>query len=48
MLALPGLGAWDAERLVGVATYAIDGDRAELAALAVSTATPAARATAAA
>jgi ribosomal protein S18 acetylase RimI-like enzyme len=36
VLELPGLGAWDAERLVGVTTYAIDGDRAELAAIAVS------------
>lgn len=36
VLALPGLGAWEAERLVGVATYAVDGPRAELAVLAVA------------
>jgi ribosomal protein S18 acetylase RimI-like enzyme len=36
VLAFPGFGAWDADALVGVATYAIDGDRAELAAIAVS------------
>jgi ribosomal protein S18 acetylase RimI-like enzyme len=35
VLALPGLGAWEGERLVGVATYAVDGPRAELAVLAV-------------
>jgi ribosomal protein S18 acetylase RimI-like enzyme len=36
VLALPGFGAWDAARLVGLATYAIEADRAELAALAVA------------
>ena len=36
VLELPGFGAWDAQELVGVATYELDGDRAELAAIAVS------------
>jgi len=36
VLGAPGIGAWDEEQLVGVATYDIDGDRAELAAIAVS------------
>jgi len=36
VLAVPGVGAWDGECLVGVATYDIDGERAELAAIAVS------------
>jgi ribosomal protein S18 acetylase RimI-like enzyme len=36
VLALPGVGAWDAHRLVGVATYAVQGEGAELAAIAVS------------
>jgi len=38
VLGVPGVGAWDEERLVGVATYDIDSDRerAELAAIAVS------------
>ncbi len=35
MLALDGYAAWDGDRLVGIATYANDGDRAELAALVV-------------
>jgi ribosomal protein S18 acetylase RimI-like enzyme len=36
VLALAGYGGWDGDRLVGIATYALDGDRAELAALAVT------------
>ncbi|HEX2383185.1 MAG TPA: GNAT family N-acetyltransferase [Acidimicrobiales bacterium] len=35
VLAVRGVGAWDADQLVGVATYDIDGERAELAAIAV-------------
>ncbi len=35
VLALPGLGAWEDDRLVGLATYAPSGNRTELAALAV-------------
>ena len=35
VLAVPGMGAWDADQLVGVATYDIDDERAELAAIAV-------------
>jgi ribosomal protein S18 acetylase RimI-like enzyme len=35
VLALPGFGAWDADELVGVATYELDGERAELAVIAV-------------
>jgi uncharacterized protein (TIGR00725 family) len=35
VLALPGVAAWEGPRLIGVATYAIDGGRAELAAIAV-------------
>jgi ribosomal protein S18 acetylase RimI-like enzyme len=37
VLALPGFGAWDGDddRLVGLATYDIEGDRAELAAIVV-------------
>lgn len=38
VLALPGLGAWEGEQLVGLATYAVDGPRAELAVLAVDVA----------
>jgi ribosomal protein S18 acetylase RimI-like enzyme len=36
VLDLDGFGAWDGKTLAGVATYAIDGDRVELAALAVA------------
>ena len=36
VLALPGVGAWDAGRLVGIATYAVDGSEAEVAALGVA------------
>jgi len=36
VLALGGFGAWDNGELVGVATYAREGERAELAAIAVS------------
>jgi ribosomal protein S18 acetylase RimI-like enzyme len=36
VLAFPGFGAWDGGSLVGVATYRPDGDRAELAAIAVA------------
>ena len=36
VLVLDGYAAWDGERLVGIATYAHDGDRSELAALAVT------------
>jgi ribosomal protein S18 acetylase RimI-like enzyme len=36
VLALPGVGAWDAHRLVGLATYDVQGEAAELAAIAVS------------
>ena len=36
VLALPGFCACLGDRIVGVATYALDGDRAELAAIAVS------------
>ncbi|HMG27511.1 MAG TPA: GNAT family N-acetyltransferase [Acidimicrobiia bacterium] len=36
VLALPGLCAWLGDRILGVATYAPNGDRAELAAMAVS------------
>jgi len=36
VLALPGYCAWLGDRIHGVATYAVDRDRAELAALAVS------------
>ncbi len=35
VLALPAFGAWEGERLVGLATYAVDGSRAELAVLVV-------------
>jgi ribosomal protein S18 acetylase RimI-like enzyme len=38
VLALPGFGAWDGDvgRLIGVATYQVDDERAELAAIAVA------------
>ena len=36
VLALPGFCAWLGGRILGVATYALDGDRAELAAIAVA------------
>jgi ribosomal protein S18 acetylase RimI-like enzyme len=36
VLALPGVGAWEAEQLVGVATYDVQDAAAELAAIAVS------------
>jgi ribosomal protein S18 acetylase RimI-like enzyme len=36
VLELSGVGAWDAQQLVGVATYDVHGDTAELAAIAVS------------
>ena len=36
VLALPGVAAWSDDGLVGVATYRIDGERAELAAFAVA------------
>jgi ribosomal protein S18 acetylase RimI-like enzyme len=36
VLALPGFGAWDADKLLGVATYQIAGERAELAVIAVA------------
>jgi len=36
VLALPGFCAWLGDRIHGVATYALRGDRAELAAIAVS------------
>jgi len=36
VLALPGFCAWLGDRILGVATYALDGDRAELAAIAVA------------
>jgi ribosomal protein S18 acetylase RimI-like enzyme len=36
VLALPGFCAWLSHRILGVATYALDKDRAELAAIAVS------------
>ena len=36
VLALPGFCAWLGDRILGVATYALDKDRAELAAIAVS------------
>ena len=36
VLALPGVGAWDEQQLVGVATYDVQGRTAELAAIAVS------------
>jgi ribosomal protein S18 acetylase RimI-like enzyme len=35
VLDLPGLGAWDDDRLVGLATYAVEGTAAEIAALGV-------------
>ncbi len=35
VLALPGMGAWDDERLVGIATYSAEADSAEIAALGV-------------
>jgi ribosomal protein S18 acetylase RimI-like enzyme len=35
VLDLPGLGAWDGGRLVGLATYAVEGPAAEIAALGV-------------
>ena len=35
VLALPGLGGWENDRLIGLATYALGGNRAELTALAV-------------
>ena len=36
VLAVPGFGAWDDRRLVGIATYSVDGGDAELAALGVA------------
>jgi ribosomal protein S18 acetylase RimI-like enzyme len=36
VLALPGLGAWENDRLIGLATHALGGNRAELTALAVT------------
>jgi ribosomal protein S18 acetylase RimI-like enzyme len=36
VLALPGVGAWDGQQLVGLATFDIQDDSAELAAIAVS------------
>ena len=36
VLEFPGVGAWDAQQLVGVATYDVQGETAELAAIAVS------------
>jgi ribosomal protein S18 acetylase RimI-like enzyme len=36
VLGLNGFGAWNGDVLAGVATYAVDGDRVELAALAVA------------
>jgi ribosomal protein S18 acetylase RimI-like enzyme len=36
VLALPGFGAWDAGKLLGVATFQIEGELAELAVLAVA------------
>ena len=36
VLALPGYCAWNGHHILGVATYALDKDRAELAAIAVS------------
>jgi ribosomal protein S18 acetylase RimI-like enzyme len=36
VLALPGFGAWDDGRLVGIATYSVSGEDAEVAALGVA------------
>jgi hypothetical protein len=36
VLALAGYGGWDSDRLVGIATYALVGDRARLATLAAT------------
>jgi ribosomal protein S18 acetylase RimI-like enzyme len=36
VLALPGFGAWEDGRLLGLATYAVDGTRGELAVLVVA------------